>query len=80
MIEPKNQFKFSTILETSDNLWMKIVYTDTAFWFYFVGPLSYGEGKKEMVQRFDLFTVKVYNNLYFWRALKFLQICLEKTQ
>ena len=67
MTEPKNQFKFSIILETSDNLWMKSVYTDTsnsAFLFYYVGLMSYGEGKKEMVQRFGLFTEEVYNNLY----------------
>ena len=46
---------------------MKSVYRDTsnsAFWFYYVGPMSYGEGKKEMVQRFGLFTEEVYNNLY----------------
>ena len=62
-----NKIDFPTILETSDNLWMNKMQSDSAkmaFQFYYLNPMSYNDGKKELVDKFSLFNESLYKNLY----------------
>ena len=62
-----NKIGFPTILETSDNLWMNKMQSDSAkmaFKFYYLNPMSYNDGKKELVDKFSLFNESLYKNLY----------------
>lgn len=65
--EKVSPITFLVILETSDNLWMSEAYTDTsnsAFTFYYLPPMSYMEGKEEMVVKYAMFDDKTYDDLY----------------
>ena len=58
---------FPVIIETSDNLWMKKMQSDTAkmpFIFYYLKPMSDIEGQKELVHKYMLFNESDYKNLY----------------
>ena len=62
-----NKPRFPIILETSDNLWMKGMYSESsnsAFCFHYVQQMTYTEGKDEMVLKYGLFDDKTYDNLY----------------
>ena len=65
--EISNKIDFPTILETSDNLWMNKMQSDSAkmaFEFYYLNPMSYNDGKKELVDKLSLFNESLYKNLY----------------
>ena len=54
-------------METSDNLWMEQIHSDTsnsAYKFYYLKSMTYVEGIQELVQRYRLFNKEKYNNLY----------------
>ena len=62
-----NEIDFPTIVETSDNLWMHKMQSDSAkmaFKFYYLNPMSYNDGKKELVDKLSLFNESLYKNLY----------------
>ena len=61
------EIKFPVIMETSNNLWMEKVHSDTsnsAFMFYYVKPMTYREGMQELVERYRLFNKETYDYLY----------------
>ena len=65
--EISDKIDFPTIVETSDNLWMNKLQSDSAkmaFKFYYLNPMSYNDGKKELVDKFSLFNESLYKNLY----------------
>lgn len=62
-----DKISFPAIVETSDNLWINEMQSDSAkmvFKFYYLNPMSYNDGKKELVDEFSLFNKSLYKNLY----------------
>jgi len=62
-----SQVRSPVLLETSDALWMKDMYTDTsnsAFRFYYMKPMTYSTGKSVMVDKFALFDEQHFKDLY----------------
>ena len=62
-----DKIDFPVIVETSDNLWISEMQSDLAkmaFEFYYLNPMSYNDGKKELVDKLSLFNESLYKNLY----------------
>ena len=58
---------FPVVLETSDNLWMGKASMQTstaAFSYYVVEEMSYEDGKREMVTKYQLFDDSLYKTMY----------------
>ena len=80
-----NKPRFPIILEISDNLWMKGIYSDSsnsAFSFYYLQKMTYTEGKDEMVRKYGLFDDKTYDNLFkiFGGHVRFYSYYWERIQ
>ena len=80
-----NKPRFPIILEMSDNLWMKGIYSDSSnssFCFYYLQKMTYTEGKDEMVRKYGLFDDKTYDNLFkiFGGHVRFYSYYWERIQ
>ena len=81
----RNKPRFPIILEMSDNLWMKSIYSDSsnsAFSFYYLQKMTYTEGKDEMVRKYGLFDDRTYDNLFkiFGGHVRFYSYYWERIQ
>jgi len=63
----KQVIPFPVILETSDNLWIGKASrgsANVAFHYYVLQEMSYEDGKRELVTKYQLFNETMYNTMY----------------